>query len=125
MQVTLRTIPVRGRGLDSMTRCIHYRSAVDIVAIKLRCCRTYYACFECHQEEVRHLAQRWPADEFGETAILCGACQRELTIREYLNCSSVCPACGASFNPRCALHYGLYFEVQSPSPGVTPVYHQR
>jgi uncharacterized CHY-type Zn-finger protein len=34
-----------------------------------------------------------------------------LTIRQYLNCQAVCPACWARFNPRCALHYHLYFEI--------------
>jgi uncharacterized CHY-type Zn-finger protein len=34
-----------------------------------------------------------------------------LAIRQYLNCQAACPGCGARFNPRCALHYHLYFEM--------------
>jgi uncharacterized CHY-type Zn-finger protein len=34
-----------------------------------------------------------------------------LSIGQYLNCQAVCPACGAGFNPRCELHYHLYFEI--------------
>jgi uncharacterized CHY-type Zn-finger protein len=46
-------------------------------------------------------------------ALLCGACGAELTIREYLNYQAVCPACRARFNPRCELHYHLYFEMRA------------
>jgi uncharacterized CHY-type Zn-finger protein len=34
-----------------------------------------------------------------------------LTILQYLNCQAACPACRARFNPRCELHYHLYFEM--------------
>lgn len=43
--------------------------------------------------------------------MLCGMCGIELTIRQYLNGQAECPACGMPFNPRCALHYHLYFET--------------
>jgi uncharacterized CHY-type Zn-finger protein len=39
-----------------------------------------------------------------------GACSVEMTIREYLECESRCPACGAGFNPGCRNHYHFYFE---------------
>jgi hypothetical protein len=38
MESTLGKISVHGRGLDSATRCIHYRTSVDIIAVKFRCC---------------------------------------------------------------------------------------
>ena len=55
------------------------------------------------------LPQVWQHGEFGEQAILCGACGNELTIRQYLACGAVCPACQAPFNPGCQHHYHLYF----------------
>jgi uncharacterized CHY-type Zn-finger protein len=42
---------------------------------------------------------------------LCGSCGHQLTVREYLACDSVCPHCRREFNPGCARHYHLYFEV--------------
>ena len=103
-------ITVHGIEVDSATRCAHYRSALDIVAIKFECCRTYYSCFYCHEAEADHAPRLWERAQFDEQAILCGACASELTIRQYLECGAVCPNCGASFNPRCGLHYQLYFE---------------
>jgi len=111
LELTVSGIPVRGVEVDSSTRCAHYRSTLDIVAIKFRCCQTYYACFDCHQAEAAHPVQRWPHPEFARKAILCGACGTELTIYQYLDSDAVCPACGALFNPRCELHYNLYFEM--------------
>ena len=52
----------------------------------------------------------WPKHEFGEKAVLCGKCGVELTISQYLDCDSVCPRCGARFNPRCRLHLPQYFD---------------
>src|SRR5712664_59058 len=51
------TPEVRGVEVDAQTRCVHYRSTVDIVAIKMRCCGVYYACKDCHiaGEAVRRL----------------------------------------------------------------------
>lgn len=111
MERAISGIRVRGIDIDAFTGCEHYRSELDIIAIKFKCCLTYYSCFQCHQLEASHPAQIWPQTEFDEKAVLCGACGSELTIRQYLNCQSVCPACQARFNPRCALHYYLYFET--------------
>jgi uncharacterized CHY-type Zn-finger protein len=102
---------VQGVDLDPQTRCGHYHSALDIVALKLRCCRTYYACRECHDELAAHLAEVWPISERDQTAILCGACGSEMSIRAYLDSNDRCPACAAPFNPGCRKHYHLYFEV--------------
>jgi uncharacterized CHY-type Zn-finger protein len=43
--------------------------------------------------------------------VLCGACGYELTISEYLKCGFRCPLCESDFNPGCAKHYDLYFEM--------------
>jgi uncharacterized CHY-type Zn-finger protein len=103
---------VRGIDLDHQTRCGHYRSALDIIAIKMKCCGAYYACRECHDALADHEAQLWPRDEWDQPAVLCGACGIELAIHEYLNCSSRCPGCLSPFNPRCRNHYPLYFAAE-------------
>ncbi|MFN5170258.1 MAG: CHY zinc finger protein [Cyclobacteriaceae bacterium] len=102
---------ILGKPVDEHTRCIHYHSDLDIIAIRFKCCSEYYPCFECHQETANHDASRWQPGEFGEKAILCGMCRHELTIQEYLDCGNQCPNCGAKFNPGCAKHYHLYFEL--------------
>jgi uncharacterized CHY-type Zn-finger protein len=79
--------------------------------MRFACCDTYFACFECHALE-SHEAERWPRDRFDEPAVLCGVCSRELTVTEYLGVTG-CPSCSAPFNPGCALHHHLYFEVES------------
>lgn len=103
-------ITVHGVDVDDQTRCLHWRSPLDVIAIKLPCCDTYYACHECHSELVCHVPVVWPRDRFGEPAVLCGVCRTELTVDTYLSCGFTCPACGTRFNPGCANHYHLYFE---------------
>ncbi|MFD1676115.1 CHY zinc finger protein [Alicyclobacillus fodiniaquatilis] len=102
---------VNGVEVDANTGCQHYRSALDIIAIKFPCCQTYYPCFQCHAETADHKAEVWPRARWKEKAILCGACKSELTIEQYLQSQAICPNCGAQFNPGCSLHHHLYFEV--------------
>ena len=102
---------VRGKVLDHETRCAHYHSEIDRIAIKFYCCDTYYPCFECHEEDGCGTPAVWPKEKFNEKAVLCGGCGYELSIGEYLDCKSVCPQCSAGYNPGCGLHLGLYFEV--------------
>ena len=101
--------PVHGLDLDPQTRCAHWHSPLDIIALKMACCGTYYACRECHDALADHPAQVWPEDAFDTPAILCGACGTELSIATYLACDNRCPACGSGFNPGCAKHRHLYF----------------
>lgn len=100
---------VLGSPVDEQTRCVHYRTALDVVAIRFRCCDQYYPCHLCHQENAGHEAVQWPVEEHDTAAVLCGVCRSELTIREYMG-SDGCPRCTAPFNPRCALHSHLYFD---------------
>jgi uncharacterized CHY-type Zn-finger protein len=109
-----RRLEVRGMEVDAQTRCAHYRSAVDIVAIKMKCCGVYYACKDCHVAVAGHAIVVWPREEFDAKAILCGACGVELTISEYLGCEGRCPGCGAGFNAECRGHWGFYFEGEGP-----------
>lgn len=102
---------VVGSVIDSETRCVHYHSKLDIIAIKFYCCGKYFPCYECHNESGCGSPDVWPKEQFGEKAVLCGGCGYELTVEEYLGCKSECPACGEGFNPGCGLHTELYFEI--------------
>lgn len=103
-------ITVKGKLVDDQTRCAHYHSPLDIIAIKFKCCNEYYPCFYCHEEEAGHEAARWKTAEFDTKAILCGVCKTELTIQQYLSSHSICPACNAAFNSACRNHHHYYFE---------------
>lgn len=100
---------VKGVGLDAQTRCAHWNSPLDVIAIKMACCGTYYACKDCHEELADHLLEPWPRAQWHEPAVLCGVCMQELSVREYMDCGSSCPRCGAAFNPGCRNHHHFYF----------------
>jgi uncharacterized CHY-type Zn-finger protein len=104
---------VYGVDLDAQTRCAHYRTALDIIAIRIKCCGIYYACKECHLALADHPIQVWPQVEWTKPAVHCGACGNEMTINEYMASGNGCPHCRASFNPGCREHYHFYFA----SPG--------
>ena len=101
---------VHGQTTDAATRCVHYQTPLDVVAIKFNCCGRFYPCFQCHAEGENHPATQWPEAEWSERAILCGVCRSTLTITEYRGATQ-CPRCGAGFNPGCGLHAHLYFQV--------------
>jgi len=103
---------VHGLDLDPETRCAHWRSPLDIIAIKMRCCARYYACRACHDALEHHSVKLWPKPEWSQKAILCGDCGHELSVHAYLASASQCPACGARFNPACRSHHHLYFEPE-------------
>ena len=107
-----RGTPVLGLDLDPQTRCAHWRGPLDVVALKMRCCGAYYACRDCHDALADHAAQVWPRPEWKERAVLCGVCDAELTVSEYLACDDRCPRCAAGFNPGCRKHRGLYFATE-------------
>ena len=106
-----KTCPtVQGLGLDPQTRCSHWSSPRDIVAIRMKCCGLYYACKDCHEALADHAIQVWPRNEWDSLAVMCGACGFQMTIAQYLACANVCPTCRAPFNPGCHLHHHFYFE---------------
>ena len=100
---------VYGQRIDDQTRCIHYRTPTDVVAIKFYCCRRYYPCHLCHEASAGHSAERWPVLQHEQKAVLCGVCSTELSISSYFEVHA-CPACTAPFNDGCRLHRHLYFE---------------
>lgn len=102
---------VLGVDVSPTTQCAHWHSDLDIIAIKHKCCGRYYACISCHQALAGHAPTVWPRNEHHEKAVLCGGCRRELSVDEYLSCGNKCPGCASGFNPGCARHYDLYFEV--------------
>jgi uncharacterized CHY-type Zn-finger protein len=106
-----RRAVVLGVDVDSQTRCAHYRSPRDIVAIRMKCCGSWYACCDCHAALADHPLQPWPREEWDARAVLCGGCGTQMRIRDYLEAGDVCPSCNAGFNPGCRAHHHLYFET--------------
>ena len=104
-------LSVRGIDVDPQTRCAHWHSELDIIALRMKCCGNWFPCYDCHTETTSHTGAVWPLDERATEAILCGACGHTLTIQDYLACESTCTACATPFNPGCATHAHLYFEV--------------
>jgi uncharacterized CHY-type Zn-finger protein len=104
-------VQIYGKTVDEQTRCVHYATPVDVIAIRFACCLRYYPCHLCHEETADHATSQWPIDRRGERAVLCGVCRTELTIEEYLAVDA-CPHCHAEFNERCWLHTHLYFQVR-------------
>ena len=102
---------VHGLRLDQQTRCLHYHSPLDIIAIQMACCGLFYACKDCHEALADHPIRPWPASAHDTPAILCGLCRHQLTIRQYLASGNRCPHCNAPFNPACRNHYHFYFEA--------------
>ncbi|MEC9285338.1 MAG: CHY zinc finger protein [Pseudomonadota bacterium] len=111
MQLQVKGETVFGLDIDAETRCGHYRTDRDVVAIRFYCCRHWYACHDCHIALADHPAEVWPRQLWGERAILCGACGEHLSVRQYLKGVSACPSCAVHFNPGCQLHHHLYFET--------------
>ena len=102
-------LTVFGLTIDDETRCVHYGTAKDVIAIKFACCQRYYPCHLCHEQTATHPAQQWPLEQRDEKALLCGVCKTELTIEAYLRVDA-CPTCAAEFNEGCRLHSHLYFK---------------
>jgi uncharacterized CHY-type Zn-finger protein len=108
--MTGRHLRVLGKTVDGQTRCEHYATSLDVIAIRFACCGEYYPCHLCHGECADHPAAQWPRTERWREAVLCGVCWGELTIDRYLEVDD-CPGCGAPFNPGCRLHTEYYFEA--------------
>ena len=112
-----RDVRVVGIDVDAQTRCAHYHSPLDVVALKFKCCGVWHPCIDCHRALADHAPLPWPMAERSAEAVLCGMCGSRMSIAAYLDCANACPHCGAAFNPGCAAHHHLYFEMQEPSAG--------
>lgn len=110
-------VRVVGLDVDAQTRCAHYHSPLDVVALKFRCCGIWYPCIECHRALADHEPQVWSLAERSAQAVLCGVCGLSMSIAAYLASGNSCPRCRAAFNPGCATHYHLYFEMPSSTFG--------
>ncbi len=106
--------PVLGPAIDAETRCIHWSSPLDVVAMRFACCGAFYPCHACHEAAADHPVATWPADARAEIGAMCGVCGHPLTIDEY-GLADACPACAAPFNPGCSLHWHLYFDGPPPA----------
>ncbi|KAL3230727.1 Helper of Tim protein 13 [Nakaseomyces bracarensis] len=102
---------LKGKIVDKHTRCEHWNTDLDIIALKFKCCDTFYPCISCHRETTDHEIQKYDINS-DEKVILCGNCNSLLTFHEYTSKTNPlqCPKCSALFNPGCKNHYGLYFD---------------
>ena len=110
-----KTSFIKGKAVDDNTRCIHWHSSLDVIALKLKCCGQYHCCISCHDELAFHAVQRYNIDEEPDRkVIVCGCCKHEMSFQEYKSCDRdstfACAQCKAPFNPGCKLHYHLYFD---------------
>lgn len=102
---------VYGDILDEETRCQHYHSEKDIVALKCFACQKYYPCFLCHDRYEDHVFLAYPVSRSEDRVVLCGHCRTEQTISQYLGCEDACPICAHPFNPGCKNHRSIYFQT--------------
>lgn len=102
------TIKIYGGLLDQASRCRHYHTVLDIVALKCFACRNYYACYKCHDSLEAHPYQAYPDNRVADKVVICGVCKEEMTIAEYRS-SKTCPNCQSAFNPACGKHDAIYF----------------
>lgn len=100
---------IHGHIIDDQTRCKHYSSEKDIIAIKFKCCNKYYPCYKCHNDLEDHPISVWKKTEFDELAIVCGICKTEQSINHYVK-TGKCSSCKSEFNDGCKSHHQIYFE---------------
>lgn len=107
-------VQIHGTAVDPQGRCAHYRSPRDVIANKCATCGKWWACFQCHREHAGHPFGRMLIDAAGGVpapqAAACGACGHTMAYAEY-SIAGECAGCGHPFNPGCAMHAPLYFQV--------------
>ena len=91
----MKIMEIRGINIDKHGRCLHYRSERDVVANRCATCREYWACHACHRALADHPFGRMAVDD--PTSAMCGVCGHMMGY--------------PTFNPGCAAHAPLYFEV--------------
>jgi uncharacterized CHY-type Zn-finger protein len=110
MRRTVGDWAVHGVEVGAETRCGHFGSERDVIALRFGCCERFYPCYACHDAVVDHDAEPWPRERFDEPAVLCGVCETALTASTYLSANHECPSCGVAFNPGCEAHHDRYFD---------------
>ena len=103
------TRQINGLLVDDQSRCQHYHSTLDIVALKCFECLKYYACYQCHDCLEKHSFRAYPCQLKQDKVLICGVCRHEMTIEEYQDVEA-CPNCHRAFNPACSKHYDIYFD---------------
>jgi len=103
-------IQIDGVEISPETQCKHYPSNLDVVAIRLPCCKTYYSCIFCHEELSGHNVVKWNKSQIEEEAVFCGICKSTISIADYVSGDNHCPKCNAKFNPKCKDHCYFYFD---------------
>ena len=101
-------VQAQGLLVDDESRCVHYHSDKDIVALQCYDCKKYYACYRCHNTLETHTFCPYPLNLKEDRLILCGSCGNTLTYVEYTE-KGTSPFCNAAFNPACQNHYPIYF----------------
>ena len=108
------TKKINGLLVDNESRCQHYHSPLDIVALKCYDCQKYYACYQCHDHIEDHRFRAYPCHIRQDKVVICGVCLHEMTIENYQKSIS-CSHCHSRFNPACSKQTGLVTkETMSP-----------
>ena len=68
--ISSNNIIVKGKPIDDQTRCAHYHSSLDVIAVKFKCCNEYYPCYYCHKESSDHPADTWKKNEQNNKSIM-------------------------------------------------------
>lgn len=112
------TIQVFGSIYDNETRCTHWHTDKDIIALKFACCGKYWPCYQCHNSCMEGPLRKYAVVESAVKVVLCGSCAEEMTFQEYIDCDYACKKCHGEFNPGCKLHYGIYFDLRAMEPKI-------
>lgn len=102
---------IKGKLVDNESRCVHWHSTLDVIALRFKCCDQFYACYSCHDECETHEVEKYSVCTDSNASvplIICGVCKLQMTFPQYQ--ALQCPRCSAHFNPGCKLHYHLYFD---------------
>lgn len=108
---------IKGILVDEDSRCKHWHSKLDVIALKFKCCpAVYYSCYSCHEETnpADHVVEKYDlvADK-NKNLVICGICKTEMTFDQYKNLEEdgilKCYNCKSHFNPGCKYHYQAYF----------------
>ena len=113
---TTTVMQVVGVGVNThgQSRCAHWHSDLDVLALQSPCCSKFYACATCHDALEDHPLQPWPADtKLSTKVLLCGVCEATFSAGQYLSGDKFCPdpACAAPFNPGCRKHWHVHFSA--------------